>query len=55
LRIPVSVVLKHLAAGETAEQVVGQYPELDVEDVRECLRYAAWLASGRTIQAPPAA
>lgn len=46
LRIPVSLVLKHLAAGRTPEQIVDDFPELEVEDVREALRYASWLASG---------
>jgi uncharacterized protein (DUF433 family) len=55
LRIPVSLVLQHLAAGQTSQQIVGEYPELEVEDVLECLRYAAWLASGRVIDLPPAA
>ncbi|MBL8669223.1 MAG: DUF433 domain-containing protein [Alphaproteobacteria bacterium] len=49
LRIPVSVVLKHLAAGQTASEIVQELPELQAEDIREALRYAAWLASGRTI------
>lgn len=54
LRIPVSLVLRHLAAGQTPEQVVGEYPELEVEDCRQALRYAAWLASGRAIDLPAA-
>jgi uncharacterized protein (DUF433 family) len=55
LRIPVSLVLKHLAASRTAEDIVDEFPELEVEDVKECLRYAAWLASARTVALPPAA
>jgi len=43
-------VLKHLAAGQTSQQIVEEYPELEPEDVLECLRYAAWLASGRTVE-----
>ena len=54
LRIPVSVVLKHLAAGKTAEQVLDELPELEAEDIPECLRYAAWLASGRSVELPAA-
>jgi len=50
LRIPVALVLKHLAAGQTSQQIVEEYPELEPEDVLECLRYAAWLASGRTVE-----
>jgi uncharacterized protein (DUF433 family) len=55
LRIPVSLILKHLAAGRTPEQIVDEFPELEVEDVREALRYASWLASGRTIEVSSAA
>jgi uncharacterized protein (DUF433 family) len=55
LRIPVALVLKHLAAGQTPEQVLAEYPELQLEDIHECLRYAAWLASGREVELPPAA
>ncbi len=55
LRIPVSLILKHLAAGRTPEEIVEEFPELEIEDVREALRYASWLASGRTIEIPSAA
>ncbi len=55
LRIPVSVVLKYLADGKTAAEIVDEFPELEPEDVSECLRYAAWLASGRAFELPPAA
>ena len=55
LRSPVTTVLRQLAAGMTPEEVVAELPELELEDVRECLRYAAWLASGRTLDTPPAA
>jgi len=55
LRIPVSLVLRHLAAGKTPQQVVDEFPELEVEDIGDCLRYAAWLASGRSVASPSAA
>lgn len=55
LRIPVALVLKHLAAGKTSAQVIDEFPELESDDVLECLRYAAWLASGRSIDTPSAA
>lgn len=50
-----SLILKHLAAAQTPEQIVDEFPELELEDVREALRYASWLASGRTIAVPSAA
>lgn len=55
LRIPVSLILKHLAAGRTPGEVLEEFPELEDEDVRDALRYASWLASGRTLEVPPAA
>ena len=55
IRIPVATVLRHLAAGRTAGEIVGEFPELELDDVAECLRYAAWLASARFVDVPPAA
>lgn len=55
LRIPVTVVLRHLAAGETTDQILAAYPELEAEDLRACLQYAAWLAASRSFSIPPAA
>ena len=55
LRIPVSVVLKYLADGKSPAEIVDEFPELEVADVSDCLRYAAWLASGRAVELPPAA
>jgi uncharacterized protein (DUF433 family) len=45
MRITVSVILKMLADGRSSGEVVAAYPELEEEDVRQAMRYAAWLAS----------
>lgn len=55
LRIPAALVLEHIAGGKTPQQVIDEFPELEAEDILECLRYAAWLASGRSVLVPPAA
>jgi uncharacterized protein (DUF433 family) len=52
MRITVSVILKMLGAGKSIEDVIEAYPELDTEDVRQAIQYAAWLASDQ-IQAFP--
>lgn len=52
MRITVSVILKMLGAGSSIEEVINAYPELDTEDVRQAIQYAAWLASDQ-IQAFP--
>ena len=41
-----------LGAGKSIEEVIEAYPELDTEDVRQAIQYAAWLASDQ-IQAFP--
>ena len=46
-RIPVHVVLSHLAAGEDAEQILKNFPRLTREDIQACLEYASFLATER--------
>ena len=41
LRITVGDVLGWLAAGQTPEGILADYPELTLDDVRACLAYAA--------------
>lgn len=41
LRIRVSDVLDLLAAGLTAEQVVSELPDLEIEDIRAALAFAS--------------
>jgi uncharacterized protein (DUF433 family) len=41
LRIPVATVVAMAAEGLTADQIVAELPDLEVEDVREALLYAA--------------
>ena len=45
MRITVTVILKTLAAGQSVPEVVAANPELEEEDVRQAMQYAAWLAS----------
>lgn len=45
MRITVSVVLKMLAGGAAMQEVLDAYPELEEEDVRQAMRYAAWTVS----------
>ncbi len=40
LRIPVAVVLRMLAGGMSEQEILADYPDLQVEDIRECIRYA---------------
>jgi uncharacterized protein (DUF433 family) len=41
LRIPVATVLRMLAGGLTERDILIEYPDLEIEDIREALRYTA--------------
>ena len=43
MRIPVSVIVGQIAHGATVEEVLGDYPDLEAEDIQQALEYAAWL------------
>jgi uncharacterized protein (DUF433 family) len=49
LRIPVATVLRMLAGGITESNILTEYPDLEVEDIRESLRYAAASAMEREL------
>lgn len=52
LRIPVATVLRMLAGGMNEQEILADYPDLQVEDVRECLRFAAASAMERELAIP---
>lgn len=41
LRIPVATVVGMVADGMSEPEIVAAYPDLEAEDVREAIRYAA--------------
>lgn len=45
LRISVDQILKALAGGVTAEELLQEYPELEKEDIQAALLYAADLVN----------
>ena len=53
MRITVSVVLKMLAGGKSIDDVLTAYPELEADDVRQSMQYAAWVVSDQ-VQLIPA-
>jgi uncharacterized protein (DUF433 family) len=42
LRIPVSVILSQIAHGASHEEILKDYPDLEAEDLRQAVEYAAW-------------
>ncbi len=49
LRIPVSTVVGMVAEGLSETEIIAIYPDLEVEDIREGLRYAAEAVREREI------
>ena len=51
-RIPVSVILDNLAAGETRDKILENYPSLHSADIDACLGYAAQIVKERVVKLP---
>lgn len=45
MRITVSIILKQIASGMTTKEILKAYPELEVEDIKQAIKYAAWTTS----------
>ena len=44
MRVTVGTIVGLVAAGRTREEILGEYPYLEVDDIAEALAYAAWRA-----------
>jgi len=44
MRLTVALILNLVANGMSTEEILEAYPYLQEEDIRQALRYAAWLA-----------
>ncbi|MCC5639042.1 DUF433 domain-containing protein [Nostoc sp. CHAB 5844] len=47
MRISVSLVVNLVANGKPVEEILEEYPDLETEDIRQSLLYAAWLTQER--------
>ncbi len=45
MRLSVSLIVNLVANGMTTEEICREYPDLEAEDIRQALQYAAALAS----------
>lgn len=52
-RVTVGMVVAQIGAGRTVDEVLGDYPYLEHEDVMQALRYAAWRAEEREVLLHP--
>jgi len=49
MRIPVASILSYLSSGMSIEDILREWPELELEDIYQALGYAAWMMEERVI------
>jgi uncharacterized protein (DUF433 family) len=49
MRVTVGMIVGQIGAGRSIEEILGDYPYLEREDILQALRYAAWRAEEREI------
>lgn len=48
-RVTVGMIVGQIAAGVSIEELLEDYPYLELEDITQALRYAAWRAQEREL------
>ena len=54
MRVTVGMILGQIGAGATEAELLAEYPYLETEDIKEAIRYGAWLAQEREVEFQPA-
>lgn len=49
MRYPVAMILDLLSAGMTAEEIMADYPAIEMDDIFACLAYAAALSNMKSV------
>jgi uncharacterized protein (DUF433 family) len=50
MRVTVGMLVSQIAAGQTIDELLTDFPYLEREDISQALRYAAWRAEEREIK-----
>jgi uncharacterized protein (DUF433 family) len=48
-RISIQMILSHLAAAESEDTILANFPRVTRDDIRACLEYAAWLCGEKEL------
>lgn len=51
MRVTVGMVVGQVGAGHSVDDILADYPYLEREDILQALRYAAWRADEREVEA----
>ena len=49
MRITVGMIVGQVGTGHSIDEILGDYPYLEREDIMQALRYAAWRAEEREV------
>ena len=49
LRITVGTIMEFLTAGDTKEEILKHYPDLEPEDINACMRFATQLINRKYV------
>ena len=49
MRIPVASILSYLSSGMTADELLKEWHDLELEDIYQALGYAAWAMEERVV------
>ena len=52
LRYPVETILEYLAGGDTIEDMLKEFPDLERDDILACHEFARWMLAAKTIHLP---
>jgi uncharacterized protein (DUF433 family) len=55
LRFPVATVVAMVADGMSFDEIVTEHPDLEIDDIREALHYAAQAVTERELPLPDSA
>jgi uncharacterized protein (DUF433 family) len=53
LRYPVETILEYLSGGDTIEDLLKEFPNLEREDILACHEFARRMLTDKTIHLPP--
>ncbi|MCB8924584.1 MAG: DUF433 domain-containing protein [Ardenticatenaceae bacterium] len=55
MRMPVASILSYLSSGMSVEEILTEWPELEIEDIYQALGYAALSMEERVVSLPEGA
>jgi uncharacterized protein (DUF433 family) len=51
MRITIGLIVSLIAEGRRTEDLLNDYPDLELEDVQQSLAYSAWLVQEQVVSA----